>query len=87
METKPTIGERLKSVFFNEFRFAMIALGTFALFAYPIAMAWAAKDLTYLYIGIAAWGLFALALYGMYKRFKPYYSKELLDASRRTGTD
>lgn len=74
---KLTLGQRLKSIFFNEFRLAMIAFGTVSIFFYPIAMAVAAKDMTYLYIGIAAWALFGFGLYGIYRRFRPYIRETL----------
>lgn len=49
---------------------AAIVFGLVAVVFYPIAMAVAARDLTYLYIGIGGWVLLGFGLYGMYRRFK-----------------
>lgn len=65
------------SFFMNEFRLAVIGWGLISIIFYPIAMAVAAKDITYLYIGIGAWALLALGLHGIYRRFRPYIREQL----------
>ena len=79
MDNTNSVKDKLKSFFLNEFRLAMIVVGLVAIFAYPIAMALAAKDIIYLYIGFGAWALLALGLYGIYIRFKPYIRETLCD--------
>ena len=75
---------RLFSLFMNEFRVAAIIFGVSSLIFYPVAMAIAAKDLTYLYIGFAAWALFAFGLYGIYRQFKPYIKETLCGKTSST---
>jgi hypothetical protein len=75
--TTNNIKKRAFSFFMNEFRLAMICLGFVSIISYPIAMAVAARDITYLYIGIGAWALLALGLHGIYRRFRPYIREQL----------
>lgn len=76
--------KRAFSFFMNEFRVAVIIFGLVSIFFYPVAMAMAAKDITYLYIGIGAWALLALGLHGIYRRCRPYIRETLCGKTSST---
>lgn len=68
---------RIKEFFLGEFRLAIIIWGLASIVSYPIIMAGATKDITYLYIGIGGWALLGLGLHGIYRRFRPYIRETL----------